>query len=65
MSRLFVVADVLDSDHWYTPDWVFDGLGLTFNLDVASPEGGVSWIPAVTRYTIADDGLTSPLKAVG
>lgn len=60
MSRLFGVDDVLDSDHWYTPEWIFDGLGLMFDLDVASPAGGVPWVPTLQRYTVADDGLTSP-----
>jgi len=32
-----------DSDERYTPRWVFDGLGLMFDLDPASPlEGGDS-----------------------
>lgn len=60
MSRLFGVPDVVDSDHWYTPKWVFDGLGLTFDLDVSAPDGGLPWIPAKAHYTVADDGLTSP-----
>lgn len=45
---------------WYTPKWIFDALGLSFDLDVASPEGGVSWIPAKAYYTEAVDGLNSP-----
>ncbi len=28
------------SDEWYTPAYVFDALGVQFDLDVASPEGG-------------------------
>ena len=36
-ARLFGVDDALDSDAWYTPPWVFEGLGVTFDLDVASP----------------------------
>jgi hypothetical protein len=45
------------SDDWYTPKWIFDTLGLTFDLDVAAPEGGIPWIPARRYYTKADDGL--------
>ena len=37
MSRLFAAYAALDSDAWYTPPWIFDGLGLTFDLDVAAP----------------------------
>ena len=59
MPRLFPINDALDTDAWYTPPWIFDGLGITFDLDVAAPaEGG--FVPAHHRYTVADDGLTQP-----
>jgi hypothetical protein len=45
---------------WYTPPHIFDDLGLEFDLDPASPEGGVPWIPAKKIYTEADDGLVQP-----
>lgn len=60
MTRLFEVDNVLDTDDWYTPPWIFDGMGLTFDLDVASPDMQLSWIPARHRYTVADDGLAQP-----
>jgi hypothetical protein len=59
-ARLFGIEDALDSDAWYTPSWVFDGMGVTFDLDVASPSDGLQWLPARNRYTIADDGLLMP-----
>jgi len=59
-SRLFAIGDVIDSDHWYTPAWVFDGLGITFDLDVAAPVEPLEWIPARRSYTVADDGLGQP-----
>ena len=59
-SRLFGIEDVLDSDAWYTPSWVFEGMGLTFDLDVAAPADMPSWIPAKQRYTVSDDGLAMP-----
>ena len=59
-GRLFGVDDALDSDAWYTPPWIFDGLGLTFDLDVAAPADPLSWIPARRRFTVADDGLLQP-----
>lgn len=59
-ARLFDVEDALDSDAWYTPSWVFEGMGVTFDLDVASPDGGLPWLPARTYYTVADDGLSLP-----
>lgn len=48
------------SDDYYTPRWVFDRLGLRFDLDVAAPPGGVEWVPADRFYTFEDNGLTAP-----
>jgi hypothetical protein len=64
VSRLFGVDDALDSDAWYTPAWVFDGLGIEFDLDVAAPTDPPEWIPAKARYTVADDGLLQPWHGV-
>lgn len=64
MSRLFALDNVLDSDDWYTPRWVFDGMGITFDLDVAAPDGGAANVPARRFYTVADDGLLSPWEGV-
>jgi hypothetical protein len=55
----YVNAETTSNDH-YTPKWVFDLLGVTFDLDVAAPVGGVPWIPALQSYSQADDGLTQP-----
>lgn len=59
-ARLFPLGDALDSDAWYTPPWIFAGLGLTFDLDVAAPAEPLAWLPARRRYTVADDGLNLP-----
>lgn len=48
------------TDERYTPKSVFDALGVTFDLDVASPPATYSCVPARNVYTIEDDGLTSP-----
>jgi hypothetical protein len=47
-------------DDCYTPRWVFDAMGLRFDLDVAAPPGGPWHVPCERFYTAADDGLTSP-----
>ena len=44
---------------WYTPPWVFQRLGLDFDLDPCQPPDGIDWIPAKRRYSICDDGLTA------
>lgn len=58
MSRLFDVANVIDSDDWYTPRWIFDGLGLEFDLDVAAPDDpSLTNVTARRFVTVAEDGL--------
>jgi hypothetical protein len=46
-----------DSDERYTPRWIFDGLGLAFDLDPASPVDGGDCVPATRKLTRNDDGL--------
>ena len=59
--RLFgVEQEALTSDDYYTPTWVFERMGLDFDLDVCAPPGGVPWIPARRFFTMADDGLSQP-----
>lgn len=50
----------LTSDDYYTPAWVFERMGIEFDLDVCSPPGGVPWIPAKRFFTMEDDGLAQP-----
>lgn len=45
------------TDDYYTPRWIFDALGVTFDLDVASPPGGPPHTPCHAYYTQEDDGL--------
>ena len=47
------------SDEHYTPKWLFDRMGIEFDLDVAAPKGG-SHVPARKCYTQEDDGLIQP-----
>jgi len=48
------------SVEWYTPKWVFDALGVDFDLDPASPHDMESAVPAKTKYTKFDNGLKKP-----
>ena len=48
------------SDEWYTPQLLFNQLGLDFDLDVASPTDSKGHVPADRKYTINDDGLAHP-----
>ena len=59
-SRLFPIDNVIDSDDWYTPAWIFEGLGIQFDLDVAAPDRGAPNVTASKHYSVADDGLLSP-----
>lgn len=45
------------SDDYLTPRWVFDTLGLIFDLDVAAPPWETH-VPAARKFTKADDGLS-------
>lgn len=57
---LFGVAQTQStSDDYYTPSWVFERMGIRFDLDVCAPPGGVPWVPADRFYTQADDGLSA------
>jgi hypothetical protein len=52
------------SDDCYTPRWVFDAMGLEFDLDVAAPPGGPWHVPSKRYYTAEDDGLVQPWNGV-
>ena len=45
------------SDDYYTPPYIFEALGLDYDLDVCSPPGGSPWIPAKRFLSVIDDGL--------
>jgi hypothetical protein len=45
---------------WYTPSFIFEALGLEFDLDPCSPVGGLPWIPAKQFYSLPSDGLSLP-----
>ena len=49
-----------ESNEWYTPPEIFQALGCEFDVDVAAPVGGVSWIPAARSFSYHDDGLSQP-----
>lgn len=60
-SGLFAVpVQGTDTDERYTPRWVFDGLGLAFDTDPASPVGGGDVVPARIKFTRLEDGLAQP-----
>ena len=64
MSALFEVtaADVATTnDDWYTPRWIFDAAGITFDMDVAAPvDPGRRTCPAREYLTPVEDGLSQP-----
>lgn len=45
------------SDEWFTPRYIFAGLGLVFDLDVAAPIDGPRHVPAYNWYHRIDNGL--------
>ena len=57
-------AVAVTSDDCYTPRWVFDAMGLQFDLDVAAPVDGAPNVPASRHYSAIDDGLAAPWSGV-
>jgi len=57
-------AYAVTSDDCYTPRWVFEAMGLHFDLDVAAPPGGPWHVPCDRYYTAADDGLAQPWEGL-
>jgi hypothetical protein len=48
----------MGGDEWYTPRWLFDALGVVFDLDACAPVDRThASVPARQWYTIDDDGL--------
>jgi len=56
-SLFNVVSEGVTTNDYYTPKWLFDAMGLEFDIDVAAPVQGVPWIPAKRWFSQADDGL--------
>jgi hypothetical protein len=46
------------SDEWWTPKYIFDKIGLQFDLDPCMPENKLPWIPVRNSYDYVDDGLS-------
>lgn len=45
------------SCEWYTPQYIFDWLGMEFDLDPCHPKERLPWIPVKNVFTEADNGL--------
>jgi hypothetical protein len=41
-----VVSESTTSNDYYTPKWLFDALGVQFDIDVCAPAQGIPWLPA-------------------
>lgn len=57
MKGLVHEARVNQTDEWYTPRWIFDRLGLEFDLDPCAPPNGVPWVPARRTIDANENGL--------
>ena len=62
MDGIFTDTETKKNTHksveWYTPSWVFDELAIAFDVDPCSPHDMESAVPAETKYTVFDDGLS-------
>lgn len=57
MARSENTIKKISNDEYYTPKFIFDALNIVFDIDVASPPGGVEWIPKKSYFTKEDDAL--------
>ena len=57
LSLFNVLNEGVTTNDYYTPKWLFDAMGLEFDIDVAAPVHGIPWIPAKRWFSQADDGL--------
>ena len=46
------------SDEWYTPKYIFDAMGVHFDMGVAAPNDGPKYVPASSYLHENADGLT-------
>lgn len=60
-SLFNVVSESTTTNDYYTPKWLFDAMGLTFDIDVAAPLQGIPWLPAKRWFSQIDDGLAQEL----
>lgn len=51
---------VSTSDDYWTPKWLFDALGIEFDIDVACPPDGPPHTPATRWFTQETNGLAQP-----
>ena len=52
------------ADDYYTPAFIFEALGLSFDLDVCAPKGGIPWLPASDHFHLEINGLTQEWKGL-
>lgn len=60
------VGDIATTtDDWYTPRWIFDAIGIEFDMDVAAPtDPTYQHVPAKRYITAVDDGLSTEWEGV-
>lgn len=64
MSGLVHEASVPATMEWFTPPWLFDALGVQFDLDPCHPVERLPWVPAARVYNVHDDGLVLAWKGM-
>lgn len=53
-----------ENDEWYTPPWIFEAIGVTFDMDPCSPGAPPSHVPALQHITKAENGLSVDWSSV-
>ena len=52
-----MTSETYGKDECYTPKWLFDAMGVHFDLDVASSDHPLIAVPATHRFTLLNNGL--------
>jgi hypothetical protein len=61
MSGFAYEPPVSNTVEWYTPPYIFNALGVRFDLDPCSPGPAKSFVPADTHYVLPENnGLSDP-----
>lgn len=57
-------SDPSERDERYTPAWLFEAMAERFDVDLAAPAGGLSYLPADRWFTKEEDALVQDWKGL-
>lgn len=64
LDELLATLGPSDGDERYTPAWIFEGMRVEFDVDLAAPPGGIPHIPTKRFFTKDDDALSQDWRGL-